>query len=234
MWRDNVQSLLAMLSIVLCGNVVHAETTPLSPLTFLPGPGLSSATEPSAQERSVTCLTQAIVYEAGTEPVEGQQAVAQVILNRLHSPAYPKNLCDVVYQGSNRRTGCQFTFTCDGSLRRKMPDRLFLAARYVAQTALDGTLPDRVGGATHYHAYYVSPYWAPTLNRVARIGAHIFYQQKWAGSAQPAIRADFIPARAVTPTPATVMQPTEPHSFSPWGTSLMQNRPDIAALSNSR
>lgn len=127
-------------------------------------------------ERARACLATAIAYEAGFEPRDGQEAVAEVILNRVRNPAFPKTVCDVVYQGSQRRTGCQFTFTCDGSLSRHLPDRVMLNARAVAESVLSGTVSSQVAGATHYHANYVSPYWAPSLIRLRQIGAHIFYR----------------------------------------------------------
>lgn len=164
-------------------------------------------------------MAQAIIYEAGLEPLAGQQAVAQVILNRTRSGVYPKTVCGVVYQGSTRRTGCQFTFTCDGSLAKRMPDRITLAARAVAEDALQGRLPDRVGVATHYHASYVSPYWAPSLMRVGRIGAHIFYSSGALNRAPGASYASNagIPVR-MTPAPSADTRP-----FSPWGLSLVPN-----------
>lgn len=213
MRRLNFRVSLLFIAIFSINPAAFAQTSLPAPLSFLP----SATIGLDANERSVTCLAQAIVYEAGQEPIEGQQAVAQVIMNRTQNPGYPKSPCDVVYQGSNRRTGCQFTFTCDGSLRRKMPDRMYLSARAVAQSALLGTLPDRVGNATHYHAYYVSPYWAPSLNRIARIGAHIFYHQRWSGSAVHSTRADFIPARSNTVPQTIALRDTAPLPFSPWG-----------------
>lgn len=162
-------------------------------------------------------MAQAIVYEAGLEPLAGQQAVAQVILNRARSGVYPKTVCGVVYQGSTRRTGCQFTFTCDGSLAKRMPDRITLAARAVAEDALQGRLPDRVGAATHYHASYVSPYWAPSLTRVGRIGAHIFYSSgalNRAPGARDAANVDM--SVRMTHAPSADARP-----FSPWGLSLL-------------
>lgn len=128
------------------------------------------------RQRALTCLTLAIAYEAGWEPLEGQQAVAEVVLNRMRAPAYPKSVCGVVFAGHQRRTGCQFTFTCDGSLARRLSGTVMVRARMVAQNALDGLNPARAPGATHYHADYVSPYWAPSLARVATIGRHIFYR----------------------------------------------------------
>lgn len=129
--------------------------------------------------RSIDCLTSAIYYEAGLEPTDGQRAVAQVILNRMRHPAYPNSVCGVVFQGHQRVTGCQFTFTCDGSLRRSPVPALWDRARRVAEAALSGYVFAPVGLATHYHANYVFPYWAPTLAKVTTIGAHIFY--RWDG-----------------------------------------------------
>ena len=100
-------------------------------------------------------------------------AVAQVVLNRLHHPSFPKTVCGIVFQGSQRRTGCQFTFTCDGSMARRRPVAWDNALR-IARLALDGQLVSAVGDATHYHAFYVSPLWSAQLTRVGRIGAHIF------------------------------------------------------------
>jgi spore germination cell wall hydrolase CwlJ-like protein len=131
------------------------------------------------QSRALECLTSAIYYEAGQEPLAGQQAVAQVILNRVRHPAFPASVCGVVYQGSTRSTGCQFTFTCDGSLARAPERFAWNRAREVAKAALGGFVQPAVGNATHYHANYVAPYWAPTLNKTTEIGAHIFY--RWSG-----------------------------------------------------
>ena len=129
--------------------------------------------------RAVDCLTQAIYFEAAREPEVGQEAVAQVVLNRLRHPAYPKSVCGVVYQGAARTTGCQFTFTCDGSMRFAPQPVLWRQAREVAERALAGYVDRQVGSATHYHAQYVAPYWAPTLVKMVQVGQHIFY--RWTG-----------------------------------------------------
>jgi Cell Wall Hydrolase len=130
--------------------------------------------------RATGCLTQAVYYEAASESPEGQRAVAQVVLNRVRDPRYPSSVCGVVYQGSERRTGCQFTFTCDGALARK-PDPFLLArARMVAVQALSGRVEPLVGLATHYHTKQVVPYWRTDLVKLRTIGAHIFYG--WQGS----------------------------------------------------
>ena len=133
----------------------------------------------SDAERAQRCLAQAVYYEAAREPLEGQRAVAQVVLNRLRHPAYPKSVCGVVYQGSARVTGCQFTFTCDGALAYAPEPGLWANAQAVARAALAGFVARQVGTATHYHADYVAPYWAPTLVKLNQIGAHIFY--RWTG-----------------------------------------------------
>jgi spore germination cell wall hydrolase CwlJ-like protein len=129
--------------------------------------------------RSLQCMTEAIYYEAAREPLDGQRAVAQVILNRLRHPAYPNTVCGVVFQGHERRTGCQFSFTCDGSLGRAPMAPYWQNARQVAEASLTGYVHAAVGYSTHYHANYVVPYWASSLVKSANIGAHIFY--RWTG-----------------------------------------------------
>jgi spore germination cell wall hydrolase CwlJ-like protein len=125
--------------------------------------------------RAEQCLTAAIYYEAASEPDSGQRAVAQVVLNRVAHPAYPKTVCGVVYQGSERSTGCQFSFACDGALARR-PNRLFWdRAADVARAALAGYVYAPAGLATHYHTVAVHPYWAPSLHYMLTIGAHRFY-----------------------------------------------------------
>lgn len=147
-----------------------------APVFSLPAVGGDTFTRASA----IDCMTAAIYYEAANEPVTGQRAVAQVIINRLRHPAFPNSVCGVVFQGSERATGCQFTFSCDGSLARRPSKGLWLRARSVATAALGGLVETSVGHATHYHASYVLPYWAPKLTKVTTIGSHIFYQ--WSGN----------------------------------------------------
>lgn len=143
------------------------------------------ARNPIDQLRSQDCLAQAIYYEARSEGEEGQRAVAQVVLNRLRHPAYPASVCGVVYQGSERRTGCQFTFTCDGSLARLPREPGWSRARRIAAESLAGKVYAPVGHATHYHTNQVLPYWASKLLKSAVVGAHIFY--RWNGGwGQPA------------------------------------------------
>src|SRR5206468_2652528 len=100
----------------------------------------------------------------------------QVVLNRMHHPGFPASVCGVVYQGSDRSTGCQFTFTCDGSLLRTPVASLWARSRKIAEDALAGKVFAAVGHATHYHADYVLPYWADVLDKTVQIGRHIFYR----------------------------------------------------------
>jgi len=128
------------------------------------------------RDRATNCLTQAVYYEAAGEGVDGGRAVAQVVLNRMRHPGYPASVCGVVYQGADRTTGCQFTFTCDGSLLRTPMALLWERSRKIAQEALAGRVYAPIGHATHYHADYVLPYWADSLDKTIQIGRHIFYR----------------------------------------------------------
>ncbi len=133
------------------------------------------------RSRAQYCLTLAVYYEAASEPDAGQRAVAQVVLNRVAHPAYPDTVCGVVFQGSERVTGCQFSFTCDGSLARKPARMWWDRAAGVARAALAGAVYAPVGLATHYHTVQVHPYWADSLDSIGTIGAHRFY--RWRGAA---------------------------------------------------
>ena len=139
----------------------------------------NSRTADDAQ-RSLDCLTAAVYYEARSEPVDGQRAVAQVVLNRVRNPAFPDSVCGVVYQGSDRSTGCQFTFTCDGSMAAPRDEEAWARSREVARAALAGDVDTDVGLATNYHADWMLPWWASSLDRVATIGSQIFY--RWKGA----------------------------------------------------
>ena len=121
------------------------------------------------------CLTDAVYYEARGESVRGQAAVAQVVLNRVQHPSYPKSVCGVVFQGASHR-GCQFSFACDGSMRHGREVLAWNRARGVAARVLAGNVSGYVGAATHYHTTAVSPFWAPQMLRVATVGVHVFYR----------------------------------------------------------
>lgn len=140
------------------------------------------------RRRALRCLTQAVYYEAALEPSLGQEGVAQVVLNRVRDPNYPNSVCGVVFQGAERTTGCQFSFTCDGSLGQSPVAWAWNRARRVAEAALAGRVSQNVGTATHYHADYVHPWWSPTLAKITQIGAHIFYRWKGVSGETAAFR----------------------------------------------
>jgi len=128
--------------------------------------------------RATDCLASAQIYEAGDDAV-GEQAVAQVVLNRVRHPAFPKSVCGVVFQGQERRTGCQFTFTCDGALARTPSPAAWMRAQSIAKAALAGAVFRPVGLATHYHTDWVVPYWSASLDKTAKVGTHLFF--RWTG-----------------------------------------------------
>ncbi|WP_239017685.1 cell wall hydrolase [Sphingomonas aracearum] len=133
--------------------------------------------------RALDCLATAIYYEAASESDDGQRAVAQVILNRVRHPAFPATVCGVVYQGSERASGCQFSYACDGAMAR-LPSRAGMArAARIAAAALAGYVYAPVGLATHYHTFAVTPAWNRQLVMTAAIGAHFFHRwQGWWGT----------------------------------------------------
>lgn len=126
--------------------------------------------------RDLDCLTQAAYYEARGEGRDGMRAVVQVVLNRVRHPAFPKSVCSVVFQGSARSTGCQFSFTCSGAMRGRVNRAAWDRARNVASAALSGSVFAPVGNSTHFHTTAVSPRWGASLVRVTQVGDHLFYR----------------------------------------------------------
>jgi spore germination cell wall hydrolase CwlJ-like protein len=171
--------------------------------------------------RAEQCLTMAIYYEAATEPDDGQRAVAQVVLNRVAHPAYPDTVCGVVFQGSERATGCQFTFTCDGSLARRPMTYWWDRARQTARAALAGFVYAPVGLATNYHTTYVHPTWADSLLPVTTIGAHRFYRLPGAAGMAAAFRVAYLGGEPVAAP--------HPRAFAPPAGS----NPDPVALARA-
>jgi spore germination cell wall hydrolase CwlJ-like protein len=123
------------------------------------------------------CLANAVYFEARSEPLRGQMAVAQVVMNRVFSGFYPHDICAVVYQNANRHLACQFTFACDGK-RKVIEERgAWARANRIAKQTLDGKLYEQaVGASTHYHALYVHPNWVREMHRLVRYGEHLFYR----------------------------------------------------------
>lgn len=137
---------------------------------------LAEAAVIRAAAREQTCLAEAIYYEARSESRIGRMAVADVVLNRVSSSLYPNTICGVVFQGSERTTGCQFSFTCDGSMKRPRNERLWRESEAISGAVMSGMRLPITRQATHYHANYVDPYWAASLTPTAVIGTHKFYR----------------------------------------------------------
>jgi spore germination cell wall hydrolase CwlJ-like protein len=174
-----------------------ADANPRAPSTVF------RAGSPVDQFRSLQCLAEAIYYEARSESEDGQRAVAQVVLNRVRHPAWPGTVCGVVYQGPLRAGGgCQFTFTCDGSLMRMPYGADWARARRLAAEALAGQVFAPVGLATNYHTHQVLPDWAFRLPKATVIGNHIFYRLPGAWGGAAAFSQAY---RGREPSPATVM-----------------------------
>jgi spore germination cell wall hydrolase CwlJ-like protein len=155
------------------GLMKNATLSPEEPKALFGG-----LTEDEFRARELRCMATAIYFEARAEPVQGQIAVAQVVMNRIRSPFYPKTICGVVYQGERNRHGCQFSFTCTG--KRNVvnePEQWTIAVKLAKQVIAGEVWINEVGYATHYHANYVHPGWRE-LDKVAQIGRHIFYKMK--------------------------------------------------------
>ena len=134
-------------------------------------------TQTKNAEKELECLAEAIYFEARSEPLEGQVAVAEVVLNRVDSSYWPDTICGVVNQGSKRRNGCQFSYTCDGLPERIGDDEAYTLAERIAELMMKGA-PRRVTDhATHYHADYVSPKWAQAMELTAVVGRHRFFRR---------------------------------------------------------
>ena len=177
-------------------DLIHSDADP-APATLDPqgGPAARAMRVDNSgidRTRALQCLTAAIYFEARSEPDDGQRAVAQVVLNRVAHKAYPNTVCGVVYQGSERSTGCQFSFTCDGSLARA-PNRFFWQrAENVALAALAGYVYSPVGLATHYHTFAVNPYWNAKMINIVNIGAHRFFRMPGLGGQPGAFRFAYL------------------------------------------
>jgi len=135
--------------------------------------------EAKAEMTEHLCLSEAVYYEARSETRSGQIGVAEVIKNRVKSKHYPNTICGVVYQGSERRTGCQFSFTCDGSMEKAPKGKAWERSKEIAALSLTGLAPELTRKATHYHTTDVNPVWASTLRYNGQIGSHKFYRFKW-------------------------------------------------------
>jgi len=174
--------------------------------------------------RALDCLAQAVWYEAASESEAGQRAVAQVVLNRVSHSAWPGSVCGVVYQGSQRTTGCQFSFTCDGSLARRASGSTWARAQRIAGEALAGMVYQPIGHATHYHTLWVNPYWASSLEHVGTIGAHRFYRKRGAAGESGAFTRSYSGVE-----PGVSGRMTAPPAFESTSDMAMPALPDTSS-----
>lgn len=152
---------------------------------FAPAANFIVHTSTTARREQLHCLALNIYWEARSEPVTGQLAVAAVTLNRVQNPRFPSNVCDVVRQGGEiRRHRCQFSWWCDGKKDDPKDAESWRRANTLARLSTAGIVDDPTRGALWYHADYVNPYWAEKKERVAQIGRHIFYVLPTARSLQ--------------------------------------------------
>jgi spore germination cell wall hydrolase CwlJ-like protein len=150
------------------------STSPARPFRLSAGSG-----------RDLDCLADAVYYEARGETPAGQAAIAQVVLNRVRHPAFPKSVCGVVFQGADAGDNCQFSFACNGAMRRPKDGAAWARAEQIAARALSGFVMPQVGQATHFHVAGAEPGWGPSLMRVAQVGLHVFYRFGGHGDATP-------------------------------------------------
>lgn len=162
-------------------NIVLPQTIALlpPPAPGLPPPSPAQRLKLEGKERAKAerCLANAIYFEARGEPIRGQMAVAQVVINRVFSGFYPNDICGVVYQNAGRHLACQFTFACDGKSKSINERGAWARANRVAKQTLDGEIyVPEVAKSTHYHAVYVHPNWVGEMKKLVRYGIHNFYR----------------------------------------------------------
>ncbi|MDQ0512010.1 cell wall hydrolase [Ancylobacter amanitiformis] len=165
------------------GTLARGEADATARVSSGPSPAERLGLDGKRRERSEKCLAEAVYFESRGEPVRGQVAVAQVVMNRVFSGYYPADICRAVYQNANRKFACQFTFACDNVRDLVTEPRLWKQARQIAADMLDGLIWDeKVGRATHYHAQSVHPRWIREMRQLDQIGEHTFYRpRRWTG-----------------------------------------------------
>ncbi len=128
---------------------------------------------------NLTCLARNVYFEARNEELDGQIAVAHVVMNRVATKRFPDSACDVVHQGVvTRKNGCQFSWWCDGKEDEIANAKAWALAQDVAHDVYWGRLDDPTEGALWYHADYVKPVWRKALSKSAQIGRHLFYVKR--------------------------------------------------------
>jgi spore germination cell wall hydrolase CwlJ-like protein len=230
-----------VLALAAAQQKLASQDSPLSQLVSRVNPALLHAAalqtpspfrlaNPADTAHDLDCLTAAVYYEARGESREGQAAVAQVVLNRVRSPAFPKTVCGVVYQGAAAR-GCQFSFACDRSVAAHHEAGAWDRARDVAGRALNGYVMSTVGGATHFHVASLGAIWNGSMIKVAQVGQHIFYGfggHRGAIDGAMVARNSTAPEVAPSPQKAAVPAPDKPADAPPAPTTVAATAPQVA------
>lgn len=223
---DALPASLAIPEAPLFGNpVIEKAAVPPAPAPVEPAKSVAAAPPPAPtpaellgltgkdRAKAEKCLANAIYFESRGEPVRGQVAVAQVVMNRVFSPYYPKDVCSVVYQNAERHLACQFTFACDGLKKTYSERGAWWRAQRIAKQTLDGKVwLASVAKATHYHAYWVNPSWVAEMKKLYRFGVHTFYRpHRWGDGAHELgwVHAP-LPTLAPKPKPQAASEQTTP------------------------
>jgi hypothetical protein len=185
--------------------------------TLLQSPAERLKLSGKTRAKAEKCLADAIYFEARGEPFKGQEAVAQVVMNRVFSGYYPNDVCGVVYQNANRHLACQFTFACEGrDLSRIDEPDMWQQAKQIAKDTLDGkTWLAEVGHATHYHAYWVHPSWVHEMTKLYKLGVHTFYRPRAWGDGEDDWGPTEINAETMRPDPEVLRANPEPAPKNP-------------------
>jgi hypothetical protein len=175
-WRARAEAMLAEGAVEQPAMIVNASLRDSASMASLKPFQPASLRAALKTTREARCLAEAVYYEARGESLQGQMAVAEVVVNRTRSNYYPTTFCGVVYQGAERQTGCQFTFTCDGSLFRQPRGAAWARSEMIAAQVMMGMTRPITHRATHYHTTEINPYWSSSLVQTTRIGSHVFYR----------------------------------------------------------
>ncbi|MCA0997650.1 cell wall hydrolase [Alloyangia pacifica] len=180
--HDSIRHLVKLeQSALRSANSSHLRSmiTPVS-ASAVKGPSYDKswlATQPQATGGAqFQCLAEALYFEARGESLQGQFAVAEVIMNRVDSPRFPGSICGVVNQGTGRLHACQFSYTCDGRPEHVSEKAAWDRVAKVAKAVMTGAPRVLTKGATFYHTRAVRPSWARKFTKTASIGAHYFYR----------------------------------------------------------
>ncbi|MFA8384395.1 MAG: cell wall hydrolase [Pelagibaca sp.] len=181
--KEAAQELLNKEKTVLASagqNHMTSLVTPVSRTSAIYNASWLNAQTPASGGAQWECLAEALYFEARGETIQGQFAVAEVIMNRVKSGRFPDDICGVINQGTGKKYQCQFTYTCDGIPEHIREPQAWDRVGKVARAILDGRAPmNLTNGATHYHTTAVRPRWSRTYTQTASYGVHVFYRHTW-------------------------------------------------------